>query len=380
MRTRHWQKVEYIFSGADDGRLIATACSQTVHAWIRSDMVQIKFENDFLYQQNLNERVTEFLQANELELLSISRVDVAMDFTAFWTEQKFGRYSNPEKLIADFSKDKILHLGRCQFAVDGAELFRNFMQLQNMEQLEMKLKKQLEKANKGKIQIGTYKIRGMVTARKENNYLRFGTMNSDVAAYMYNKTKQLELVNKPWIKDNWNANGYDGKKDVWRLEISFKGGQKELCIVAGELNKRQRQKIATGKLPPANIPRPVLRYTFKDLNIIAPDVLPDLFHTAVEKHFSFCKNENLRNKARFKRIKLFDYKLPGSVLIERTNKLQSNRMDKIFVRMLDDTARELKGTADDLREMCNDVKQYYVYKRGMNEHDKTKFNNGTTGN
>jgi hypothetical protein len=384
-RTKHWKKVELIFF--QDGRLLATACSESTHQWVRSDMVQIKFENDFLYQVNLIPEVEAFLEINKLELISISRVDIALDFTGFFSEQMVGRYSNPEKLIQDYNRDKILHVGRCSFAVDGATLFKHFIEFEDIEKARHKFTSLMLRLNKGMIQSGTYKVRGVVTSRKENNYLRFGTMNSDVAAYMYNKTKQLELVNKPWIKDNWFANGYDGKKDVWRLEVSFKGAVKELAFVDADLSHKMKMKVAQKKEWPEGMKTIPYRYNFKTLDILKPVVLPDLFYCAVDKYFSFCKNENLRNKGRFKRLKLFDYKLPSAVIIDKTDKLQSNRMDKIFVhrlddlkkelRMLDETEKDLRGTAgiidelnyspDSISEMVSEVKKYFVGRRGMND-------------
>lgn len=52
--------------------------------------------------------------------------------------------------------------------------------------------------------------------------IRWGSRQSGVSVYMYNKTKELnDVKDKPWIRELWKKACLSSTKDVWRVEISI---------------------------------------------------------------------------------------------------------------------------------------------------------------
>lgn len=151
-------------------------------AFLGADMGLLKIENKFLYQANLKDFVITLLQQYNLKFHSISRLDLALDFTSF------AGNLHPEQLIKNFLQEKILKKQKANFKVIGSH----------------------QEANK-------------------YEYLSFGAKTSEVNYYLYNKSAELDAVkNKPWIREMWRAAGFKEECQVWRLEFSLKSSCKEL--------------------------------------------------------------------------------------------------------------------------------------------------------
>ncbi|NDV59318.1 hypothetical protein [Bacteroides sp. 519] len=136
----------------------------------------IKLSNKFCYEQNAVSKLCDLLLTINIEIKSISRLDIACDF------QYFDNGMKPSTLIRRFLKNELWKIGVTKFT--------------------------------------------LIANQSQNNispeYLRFGSGNSAASVYLYNKTKELtEVKEKPWIRDAWSEMGYT-KPDVWRLELSLK--------------------------------------------------------------------------------------------------------------------------------------------------------------
>lgn len=136
----------------------------------------IKFDNSLLYSTQAYNIIANFLSVNNIHVLSITRIDIAIDFINF----KNGLY--PSTLINRYLAGKYLKNGRGKFTVIGSQ--------KDVRDVE---------------------------------YLRFGTKSSDVNAYLYNKTKEMKAgVWKNYIYSNHKRLRNDKNQDVWRLEFSLK--------------------------------------------------------------------------------------------------------------------------------------------------------------
>lgn len=86
------------------------------------------------------------------------------------------------------------------------------------------LRKYLTKT-KTYIRVGSNKwcSQGLKEMHRSNyDYLRFGSRQSGVCVYLYNKTRELQQQkDKPYIRECWEAAGLNTSRDVWRLEISL---------------------------------------------------------------------------------------------------------------------------------------------------------------
>jgi hypothetical protein len=171
--TRHFTQVENVFLGKE----LICSITHTPHknSVIPLETIQVKFDNSFLYELNLKQRVELFLSENNLVFTSLSRFDICYDFNKFsngWTGEKF---------VNNYSKEIIERKAHGHYTISG------------------------RKSKDG---------------RKEN-YLAFGSRTSDTRMYMYDKTLELsEKKSKPYIKKLWLKNGLD-TESVWRVEFSM---------------------------------------------------------------------------------------------------------------------------------------------------------------
>lgn len=142
---------------------------------IKSHTAVIKFENSLLYFADAETIIATFLRECEIHLLSITRIDLAVDF------KKFKNGLLPQSLIKGFMKEKFLKNGRGKYTLIGSQ--KNVLDV---------------------------------------SYLRFGAKSSDVNVYLYNKSLEMkEKVYKPYIAERWKQLEGSPLQDVWRLEFSL---------------------------------------------------------------------------------------------------------------------------------------------------------------
>lgn len=178
----------------------------------RSDILKnntgiIKFENSLLYFADAELIISNFLKHCNIHILSITRIDLAVDF------KKFQNGLLPQSLIKGFMKEKYLKNGR-----------------------------------------GKYTLIGEQKNVTEVNYLRFGTKASDVNVILYNKTLEMkQKTYKPYIAELWKNLEGSPLADVWRLEFSLKAkattfidettGEIEVVNLSILSNNQQKKRI-----------------------------------------------------------------------------------------------------------------------------------------
>ncbi|MBO9731167.1 MAG: hypothetical protein J7623_21190 [Chitinophaga sp.] len=141
-------------------------------------------------------------------------------------------------------------------------------------------------------------------------YLRFGSKVSEVNYYLYNKSVELDAKkNKPWIRQMWQSAGFPADATVWRLEFSLKSSCKELV------------EYDFGEVTPV-----------KALAILDPNQSFTFYKTLFHKHFSFYESGRGGRKDRLTPVLLLELDKPNTVLMRLTEKAESSRMDKIFIK------------------------------------------------
>lgn len=163
-------------------------------------MVLIKLENRILYSRKYISVLYALIRGLELQYKGITRIDLCYDCVKFADGRAPSRFINNFVMIPDNEIGGICRKGSDEFICHG-------------------------KKAKG----GVSKI----------NYLSFGSPQSRIRAYIYDKTVELkEVKDKPWIRETWAENGieYDEKNHVFRSEISIKAeGTDLLNMNTGEL-------------------------------------------------------------------------------------------------------------------------------------------------
>jgi hypothetical protein len=246
----------------------------------------LKFENAQLYCfDNLKDYVVNVLDKLHLKFISITRFDICYDF------QTFCGGLNPEKFIKQFVSDEILKVDNTVFGTYGAQ-----------EQ-----------------------------DKKFFNQISFGSRRSNITYKLYNKTKELEVSGKNWIKAAHDVNFINKKLPVWRLEFSISSLS---AFLRGE-----------GK-----------DFKFHSLECLDYLNMYGIFQGLFNKYFRFKKREKKR-KTRMQEMKLLTFPLNHLELkIVKQNPMirKSTRAEKIFVNKLNQFNQEYRLLDENFSDTAKD--------------------------
>jgi hypothetical protein len=190
------------------------------------------------------------------------------------------------------------------------------------------------------------------------HYMRFGSKYSDVQFYIYNKSKELrEKTKKPYIEDFWRNNGINpDTHDVWRLEFSLSPSSQAI------VNSDTGETIQ-----------------FNDIRIVEHDFIHTLFYSLLNQYAVFVKNDGQVRKERMKKIILFKKSLQPQLYMRVSEKKTSNRMDKVFIRMLDELNRAWREHNKDPIAV-EDALSQYIEERDLCQWYQERYNPKTKEN
>ena len=260
-RSKYFNKITEYLAGSE---IFCTVASEPFSSILEKDLVQIKISNRFLYQKGLVSSIKMFLSEHDLKFKGFSRIDIAYDFNYFFDALP------PQNFIYNFLSEEYQRAGR-----------------------------------------GTWHSSGKHQESLVYEYLGFGSRYSDIRAYLYNKSTEMrEVVNKPYIKEQWLKNGLDCSQDVWRLEFSLKGDVFKI------IDTRTGEEIK------------------HELDIIENyDFIYNFFTALIEKYWDFSYRNSINRKSRANKIKLFDFKPSYYQHLNYSNEKDSNRSDKIYINV-----------------------------------------------
>lgn len=274
-----------IFTISKDGRQVAQLACHPHSPKIPKHSGTIKFENYILYNTNRCAIIDQIMEDLQIYTLGTTRIDICGDFRRIASRL-------PEQLIQDILFERIYKVGHAKVTTMGDQQKQQFT--------------------------------SYGTAGKTNtfSYLRYGTRNSRISTYLYNKTKELnEEHDKPYIREIWRENGWHGDMNVWRLEFSIKG--RDMKFIEKD----------TGELLPNN---PKLW--------IKNDIMPTIYSALCRHYFDLRLKTQVR-KDREERIPLWPTEPVSAPLIKKLDSTRhSNRSDKIFLRKLANMATETQNT------------------------------------
>ena len=294
--TRVFKFIDVIYM---NGKKICTATHTPFSSVLEQDMIIIKFENSLLYERDLFLVVDNLIKDFNLIYKSISRIDIATDFNTFYKKR------NVQNFLNEFLKNNVRKIG---------------------------------KAN--------YKLQGCQKSDHIVDYLRFGGNNSEVSAYVYNKTKELnEVKMKSYIVDMWRSSGLDVGAGVWRLEFSVKSSAIKM------LDKQ------SGDLQDINLE-----------NIKDKCFREKMFMALYEKYFCFRTNTGQTNVTREKKIVLFKNNFADTERYFVRGLGDATRADKIFIKKMEASNCELRELKKYYREQENDILFDFVVEKGLEDY------------
>jgi hypothetical protein len=232
---------------------------------------------------------------------------------------------------------------RLDLAID-CNTFKNNLHPENL--IHKFLMNEYRRNNKGK-----YKIIGEQGHKQTFEYIRFGSGCSDVSVYLYNKSKEMEQVKfKPYINNKWKEQGLNTSQQVWRLEFSLKTHKMfvtdtscgETCLVDYDFIKHS-----------------------KNLEI--------LFSTLLQKYFSFKIDNGIKTKQKMPSLVLFDNLIHDMNLSFVSEHQDSNRMDKIFLRMIEKMNCEIREKREEVSEILEQEIKNYANKKNLSKFYFTKI-------
>lgn len=180
--------------------------------------------------------------------------------------------------------------------------------------------------------------------------MRWGSPQSDISSYCYNKTLELiEVKDKPWIREAWEraglVNAYDENTlsqmtdkerekaiklgtiedlvstPVWRFEISIKAHGKDLL------------NMTNGEI-----------FSISLDHLLAQEYVEDLFHVYAKKVFDFRMSTGQRNIRFYPPLQIFSeskdvnvkpIRLNKFVDSGRTEKICANKLEKLYSQYID---------------------------------------------
>lgn len=250
---------------------------------IDKNNLAIKVDNRLLYTCDWSFYLHDIIAALNIEVKSITRIDLAADFTHFHNELR------PNDFIRNYFNDGIsskvetyIREGNNKYVVMGTKTYNVGVPEEDMPDL------------------------GCITSTYNcHDYLRFGTRNSGCSVYLYNKERELrEKTDKPWIRDMWEKAGIGGGADpVYRLELCVKEKGMSYKTIDGEWHPAFK---------PAEIKAGCIEAKAKDIyklqfdDIATQELLERVFWSYALKYFSFRIVDGHKYKKDMKRLQLFD--------------------------------------------------------------------------
>ena len=227
---------------------------------------------------------------------------------------------------------------RCDICID----FEHFLNYYTPENLMTRfVSGKIIKHGKNK-----FKLQGHHTHELNFDYLKFGSPTSNISYYLYNKSKELrEVKNKPWIIDTWALNNLNNDKDIWRLEFSIK----------------KMKKDATNMDDGTNI-------SLSSLALFIRENFECIIKYLIQKLWKFSTLHNWsiqKNKSRCITIDFFKFDIQNIDLIRYSEKITSNRMDKIFIKKLESLKNDYGYTGSYFDGEIDTIASYFKRTRGL---------------
>lgn len=263
----------------------------------------IRLVNRACYQPSVIDVLRKFIITHDYTYMSISRIDICLDFTHFDNKMK------PKNVVIKYMKGAISKINQCNVAAHGKDAWDG----------------------------------------RTWNSLKWGAPSSNISTKLYNKSLEMEDVKlKFHIQDAWTASNLDWQNtDVWRVEFSVKSAIKGYV-------KMDDGEFIESKLTTYDSQEKLL-HVFRIL-------AARYFHfKVVEKN----KDGSFKRKDRCKDVPLFDitYKDKAYKPVQLTEDTEPDRLDKLLAKRLEDIQKD-QTIKVDYRYAAQELLQYYrIHKR-----------------
>lgn len=307
---------------------------------IDPNSVSVKVANRLLYKDNWSWYLHDILEALHIVIKNITRVDLCCDF------QKFAYQDlSPVDFILRYTQDQTvaetetyIREGSNQYCVYGK-------------------KKMIAVNGEEEINDDTE-----VTVKSTFEYIRYGSRNSGVCTYLYNKSQELrDKKSKPWIRQRWDEVGFDESEgDIFRLEFSISA--KGMCLRKADLKRGMRAPRA----------RQVRKLCRNDVE--TQRSLEEVFMGYLDKYFSFRLVGKQKYRKDMKRIELFQFGIMPTLLpcyfSKAPNTGRSERNAALTIAKLQHQALDLSDQDQAILYQAQKVLEHLsIWRRDFKDHE-----------
>lgn len=290
-----------------DREKIATLLFEPISSLLNKNLIQIQIANKFLYAFGLKKLCNEIINDLCVTFHSFSRIDICIDTDTYIDLE-------PQEFIKKFASNEIIKLGKTK----GYLPF---------------------KSNKGLQFSGiTFKNKDSITSFK-----------------IYNKSLEMrETHEKKYIRESWIENGYNGEKDVYRIEVSLKNFSQQMLSINDI-------------------------FVFTDLNtFLNYTTIPLIFFYYINRSFKFAYNENKKNVSENKKVRLITIENASCKLIKLNGRLDTSRNTRIMINELFLTIAKAKQKEVEEVEHCLSSLIFLLKKYDLEDWFEQKYNVDTT--
>lgn len=314
--SKMWEHIFEVFYSDDGSQFepFAVVCSCLHGKAQQPRACSVKIANEQLYKPTLWARFFQFVQEYEIQIVNLSRIDLAADFIYL-----YGRVSG-RQLVNNI---KSCRWWKCGTAKVSEHYFMPYSVRWDFDPDDMDVDMF---AQNGKIELKT-------------ESMTFGTKASFAQVCLYDKTCEIErhsvdgVCAKEYIRDTWKQAGvYDEKRHTWRIEIRL--NSKALTI---------RDYTRSEGLRPVNI-TDIMPDRLVSTFLAAADVwfrLVDV--TRGDPNFTITSDfieTNRRKKNRFPKVTLWKRSDFRTEFCSRPHQETASRFVKSMINRLERTARD----------------------------------------
>jgi len=289
-------------------RIVATMQCEPRSPKLNHRALTLKLANRMLYSQNYIAVLYDLIFCLGLTYKGITRIDVCYDCNRFSGGRSVPKFLHDYVTKLNGSVGYITRKGSDKFSLHG-----------------------------GRSKSGTTKITSM----------RFGSNQSRIGAYIYDKTLELqEVKDKPYIREYWEANGLlnDENNHVWRAEISIKSQGTDIL------------NMSTGEL-----------FRLSPRYIEHRDSIDKLFAVYASKVLSFKICGGQKNKKDFRSIKLFDLDATTTKPYYESKFADTGRMERICVNKIVKLSSEYSDLSDTMQHSLSQTVKFLMEVSGKKQ-------------
>lgn len=299
---------EETYSVTVRGKKFATILAVPRTPVIDSTTIQIKVENKALYTKPWCSMLYGLIHAIGARYNNLTRLDVCLDCNYLADGKDVHNFLKQYMLTQAGEANHIVRVGNSRFSMQGIKSWYDPTNI---------------------------------------SYMRWGSPNSKVKAYCYNKSLEMvEVKDKPYIRDKWVANGLSENVD-WKAIKSLSDEEKRKLLDSGNLYRYVKTPVWRFELSIGSEMTRCINLDEQDVFRLSPSYflaqgcIEQIFFDYAEKYLSFRISNGKKNKRFYDVYKLFDRGTEISIKPERSrSRVACGRTEKMMYKKLKELREE----------------------------------------